>query len=92
MYGLEVCKSLHLPETFLKRAKYIRTKYNKSQENILQQSESRYNSKKIKGVCEKCGKKASDTHHLQHQQYASGVNDYIETNNETFLIKTTKQI
>ena len=32
---------------------------------------SRYNSKKIGGVCEMCKKKRGcDTHHLQHQKMA----------------------
>ena len=35
MYGLEVCKSLHLPKDFLENAYNIRKKYNKSNEGIL---------------------------------------------------------
>lgn len=53
MYGLEVCKSLHLPDDFLKRAHYLRTKYNDSQKNILQQKISHFNTKKLK-VIVKC--------------------------------------
>ena len=77
MYGLEVCKSLHLPDAFLKRAHYLRTKYNDSQKNILHQKTSHFNTKKIKGNCEVCGNKGAEVHHLQHQQEANADNAYI---------------
>ena len=37
MYGLEVCKSLDLPEDFIERAYAIRNKYNKSKQAGLGQ-------------------------------------------------------
>ena len=71
MYGLEVCKALHLPDDFLSRAHSIRMKYNKMTKNKLDETGSRYNSKKIGGVCEMCKtKRGCDTHHLQHQKMA----------------------
>lgn len=77
MYGLEVCKSLSLPDTFLKRAHDIRSKYDTREKSWLKESSSRYNSKKIKGMCEICNKiKASEVHHLQHQCNADS-NGYI---------------
>ena len=79
MYGLEVCKSLHLPDNFLKRAHCLRTKYNDSKKNILDQSTSHFNAKKIKGECELCGNKGSEVHHLQHQQEANHDNSYIKS-------------
>ena len=79
MYGLEVCKSLHLPDDFLKRAHYLRTKYNNSQRNILRQKTCHFNAKKLKGNCELCGNKGSEVHHLQHQQEASKDNSYIKS-------------
>jgi len=79
MYGLEVCKSLNLPEDFLKRAHDIRMKYNAKDKNILSMSTSHFNSQKIVGNCELCHKEAaSEVHHLQHQQQAKKTNDYIE--------------
>ena len=72
MYGLEVCKSLHLPDSFLDRAHSIRMKYNDTVKNILSEKGSRYNKQKVGGLCELCGKKrGADTHHLQHQQRAN---------------------
>lgn len=78
MYGLEVCKSLNLPDAFLKRAHDIRMKYNKDKQNILSLSPTHFNSKKIVGNCELCIKnKASEVHHLHHQKNAKANNEYI---------------
>jgi len=71
MYGLEVCKSLHLPDDFLANAYAIRRKYNKEEEGILSKKQSHFNSKKILGNCEVCKKKVGqEVHHLQHQEKA----------------------
>jgi DNA mismatch repair protein MutS len=79
MYGLEVCKSLNLPEDFLQRALNIRLKYNKEQQGVLTQASSHYNAKKIKGNCEICKlNRATEMHHLQHQSHANNRN-YIDT-------------
>ena len=81
MYGLEVCKSLHLPDAFLDRAHAIRMKYHQETQNVLALSPSHFNAKKIVGNCELCRvNKASEVHHLQHQKNASKEkNNYIET-------------
>ena len=80
MYGLEVCKSLHLPDTFLQRAHDIRMKYNAKDKNILALGTSHFNAQKIVGLCELCEKEpASEVHHLQHQEQASKVNAYIQS-------------
>lgn len=79
MYGLEVCKSLNLPDDFLQRAHDIRMKYNSRNKNILSLKTSHFNSQKIVGNCELCqNNKASEVHHLQHQQSAKKENDYID--------------
>ena len=71
MYGLEVCKSLHLPDDFLENAFNIRLKYT-GDNSILSFKKSHYNSKKLVGMCENClVKKASETHHLQYQKQAN---------------------
>jgi len=80
MYGLEVCKSLNLPDAFLQRAHDIRMKYRPERQNILSLSPTHYNAKKLVGNCELCkNNKASEVHHLQHQKNASAQNDYIKT-------------
>ena len=87
MYGLEVCKSLNLPQTFLRRAHDIRMKYKPEQRNILSLETSHYNSKKIIGNCELCdsANKATEVHHLQYQKNAKKENDYIETFHKNHL-------
>jgi DNA mismatch repair protein MutS len=79
MYGLEVCKSLNLPQTFLQRAHDIRMKYKPENKNILALTSSHFNTKKIVGNCEVCktGNKATEVHHLQHQKNANSKNSYI---------------
>ena len=71
MYGLEVCKSLSLPQDFLEAALNIRMKYHPESASILDQKKSHYNARFIKGLCEKCNERpAVDVHHLIHQQDA----------------------
>jgi DNA mismatch repair protein MutS len=68
MYGLEVCKSLNLPESFLELAHHIRMKYHPKSGSILSLKTSHYNSKKIVGICEMCKEEmGGEVHHLQHQ-------------------------
>ena len=72
MYGLEVCKSLNLPQDFLTNAHNIRMKYHPETSSILSQKSSRYNAKHITGgLCEKCKLNvAVDVHHLMFQNEA----------------------
>jgi DNA mismatch repair protein MutS len=76
MYGLEVCKSLHLPDDFLKMANDIRLKYrNKKQAGDLNFKPSHFNAHKIKGICELCKQNlGEEVHHLQHQKEADEAN------------------
>ena len=71
MYGLEVCKSLHLPDDFLEHAYEIRRKYKKEEEGVLAKKSSHFNKKKVVGVCEMCNNNMGiEIHHLQHQSVA----------------------
>jgi DNA mismatch repair protein MutS len=84
MYGLEVCKSLNLPENFLDAAYEIRMKYHSEGGSILSLKTSHYNSKKIVGMCENCKKnQASEVHHLQYQKDAND-NGIISTDEAVF--------
>jgi DNA mismatch repair protein MutS len=73
MYGLEVCKSLSLPEDFLENAHKIRMKYHPETGSVLDQKGSHFNAKHIKGgICEKCLQNpAVDVHHLIFQNEAN---------------------
>jgi DNA mismatch repair protein MutS len=80
MYGLEVCKSLHLPDDFLKMANAIRVKYRAKGAGTgdLSFKPSHFNAHKVKGLCELCKKETGEeVHHLQHQKEADA-NDYIQ--------------
>jgi len=71
MYGLEVCRSLNLPQDFLEAAHQIRMKYHPEGSSILAQKTSHFNSKKVMGNCEMCKQAiGTEVHHLQHQSEA----------------------
>ena len=70
-YGLEVCKSLYLEQSFLDKAYRLRNKYFPEMNGELEFKPSIYNSKKIRGICEVCKEElSSETHHLQQQKDA----------------------
>lgn len=69
IYGLEVCKSLNLPNEFIERAYEIRNKYDDHQHNILDFKPSKYNKDKLRGLCEFCNESISEEiHHLKYQK------------------------
>ena len=69
IYGLEVCKSLSLPDSFLDRAYEIRSKYDNSYHNILTMKESSYNKDKLRNMCEFCNNTlGTEIHHLKYQK------------------------
>ena len=90
MYGLEVCKSLDLPNDFIENAYTIRNKYVKNQPNLLETKKSRYNSKKIRDLCEICKlNTSSEVHHLQFQKNANIkgiINNEFRKNHKANLI------
>lgn len=66
IYGLEVCKSLALPQEFIDEAYNIRNKYNN--DNILNLKKSKYNKDKIRGMCEFCNEElGTEIHHNIYQ-------------------------
>jgi DNA mismatch repair protein MutS len=87
MYGLEVCRALSLPQEFLTLADNIRLKYNPISGSLLSLKKTKYNSKKIKSLCENCGKKMStEIHHLIPQKKADK-NGIIYNDDGTFFHK-----
>jgi DNA mismatch repair protein MutS len=84
LYGLEVCKSLSLPDDFLAAAYSIRAKYHPESGSILQLKSSHFNAQKIVSLCEMCKKgMGTDVHHLQHQNEADAAG-IIMNNDSTF--------
>jgi DNA mismatch repair protein MutS len=91
-YGLEVCKSLNLPQDFIDMAYKIR---NTNEDMLGKVKKSRYNSKKISGgLCEMCGDKSDEVHHLQHQKYADSngmINKQFHKNHTANLINVCEK-
>jgi len=78
-YGLEVCSSLMMPQNFIDLAFDIRNKYYPEIQGGLSQPITRYNSKKIRGICEFCKiELGTEIHHLIPQQIADE-NGFIGT-------------
>lgn len=94
MYGLEVCKYLHLPNDFIKRSYEIRNKYFAHNSSILDLKGSKYNSRKLVGNCERCGQKGDEVHHLQYQRNSdekgfiknNSIHRYFHKNNKANLM------
>ena len=85
IYGLEVCLSLHLPDAFMDCAYTIRNKYFPETRGELAFQSSKYNSKKIRGICEVCNETiATEIHHLIPQK------DADETGHIGFVHKNHK--
>ena len=76
LYGLEVCKGLSLPSTFLHTAHQIRSEVEGITELLVGTKTSRYNSKVFMTSCYICKGPAKETHHITEQQYAD-VNGFI---------------
>ena len=89
MYGLEVCKSLNLPNDFLEMANQIRIKYHPNMRSVLSLQQSNYNSNILVSICKMCNKNmATETHHLQHQVNANHNGIIIsQTDNNTMFHK-----
>ena len=78
IYGLEVCKSLKLPDDFLKRCYEIRDICIENKDNVLLMKSSKYNKDKLRSMCEFCEEEiGTEVHHLQYQCDANN-NNYIE--------------
>lgn len=77
MYGLEVCKSLHMPTDFMDRAFELRNKYFPVNSGILSMPVTHYNVNKIRGMCEKCGQKMSTEIHHKLEQHRADKDGFI---------------
>lgn len=70
-YGLEVCKAMRLPASFIDRAYTLRAKYH-PECSVLEHKPSRYNAQKLVGLCESCHQApATETHHVYPQRLAN---------------------
>lgn len=72
-YGLEVCKALQLPDTFIQKATMYRRKIQEEPQTFLNTKTSNYNKGIYMDKCSVCGKISTETHHIQYQQHAEKV-------------------
>ncbi len=94
LYGLEFAKFLKLPKSFLERAYKIRNKLAEDLEGVelLVQDKRRYNKSHIVTVCEICGEKADDVHHISEQHLAvDGYVGDVKLNHKFNLVNLCKQ-
>jgi len=79
-YGLEIMRSLRMPQAFLEDAFQIRKGIHGMDPGPLNHPISKYNSQKIRGKCEKCGKLSEETHHIVMQKNADS-HGFVSTQN-----------
>ena len=98
IYGIEVCKSLHLPSDFMDSVIKIAIKYNPEYSNTSDSKSTRYNNNKLRNKCEYCGNAFStEVHHLIHQEDADkyGVihfeNSVFHKNHEANLLSVCEK-
>jgi len=77
IYGLEVCKSLHLDNDFIESAYAIRNKYYPETKGELSHGNTIYNSNKIRGKCEICKNEIGEEIHHMQQQKDADANGFI---------------
>lgn len=88
-YGLSVARSLYMPTTFMDKAYYLRNKYFPTNKGDLSLETTRYNSDKIKTLCELCNKTiGSEIHHMLPQCDAdkNGFIGHIDKNHKANLM------
>ena len=71
IYGIEVCKSLDMPNDFMKNAEKIRKEMMGINDKIVETKSSNYNSSIFMDICQICNKNRSDeTHHINYQTFS----------------------
>ena len=70
IYGLEVCKSMELPEEFLYTANQIRQDILGMSKHVIQPKISKYNKDIFFDVCNICNNKTDEIHHIKQQKDA----------------------
>jgi len=93
MYGIEVCKSMGLPDDVMETIYETRKNIFPEDNHILENPSSRYNNEKIKSLCEFCNGKGEEIHHLIPQKDADdrGVINHFHKNQKFNLANTCKK-
>jgi len=93
IYGLKVARAMDMDETFLTNANKILLKLTRGKTDIVEHNPSHYNAHKNVALCEVCGDKAIDTHHIQEQNEANsnGMIGAIHKNRKSNLTALCKK-
>ena len=68
LYGLDICRHLKMPKTFLKNAEVFRKRICNEAEQFVSFKKSNYNRRIYMDLCMICKKeKATETHHIKYQ-------------------------
>ncbi len=68
IYGIDVCKSLDMPLSFMKNTEMVRKELEGLTNTIIDTKTSKYNSLIFMDICEVCKKnKSSEVHHINYQ-------------------------
>jgi DNA mismatch repair protein MutS len=87
-YGLEVCKGLGLPDSFIKQADAIRRTLMDVDASVVPSKGSRYNARVSSKTCGLCGQPATEVHHIQPQKTADarGFHGHVHKNHGSNLV------
>ena len=93
MYGIEVCKSMGLPDDVMNTIYETRKTIFPEDNHILENNSSYYNKTKIKSSCEFCGGKGDEIHHLIPQKDSNerGMIDHYHKNQKFNLANICKK-
>lgn len=79
IYGIEVCKSLDMPSSFMINAEKIKKEILGINNNLIEIKTSNYNSSIYMDICNVCKKnKSEDTHHINYQSLSDD-NGFFES-------------
>ena len=76
LYGLEVCRALDLPDSFIRMSNEFRQELLKINPNIVSTKSSKYNLSHFVDKCDVCSDDGVEVHHI-HQQALADKNGYI---------------
>ena len=68
IYGIEVCKSLNMPNDFMKNAELIRKELQGLNNFIINLKKTSYNKDVLLDKCIICGNNATEIHHINYQK------------------------
>ena len=86
-YGIEVCRGLGMPESFLKEADAVRRKLMRVPDSVISSKASTYNKAVYVDVCGVCGEPATEVHHIKYQKDAvEHKHDHVPKNHASNLV------